>query len=99
MIEAHSTVRDYKKQKDKAGIESFKKDKEKMTLYRLKSNADKVQSRLGQIRKAIQNISDGKTRFKSAESKEKEINKILLKKHKMLEDAVKRIESKLSRGK
>ncbi len=99
MIEVHGELGIYKKQKDKEGFESFRKNKEKRTLYSLKSYGDKVQTKLSSIRKAIANIQEGKTPAKTAVAKEKEINRLLLHKQKILEQAVINIEDKLSRGK
>lgn len=99
MVEVHGEINLYKKTKDKIKYKEFTQDKNKRILYGLKSYGDSVQNKLSSIRKNIQNIKDGKKSFKTAQAKEKEINRLLLYKQKMLEEAVRRIEDKIARGK
>jgi len=91
--QAHGEVRVYKDQKDKGALDEFRKDKERMTLYRIKDHADNVQKKLSNISNAIQNVRDGKTKAKTQEAKEKEINRLYRLKHSMLEEVVTDYES------
>ena len=65
----------------------------------MKSNADDVAKQLSDIGKRIEIIKNGKTKVKSSEDKEIEINKLLKRKQVIVENATKKIESKLNKGK
>jgi hypothetical protein len=99
IMQTYNKVSDFRKTKNKEAIEEFRTNKEERALYSLKEYTDKVQNKLSQIKKAIENIENGKTAARTQEQKEKEINRLLLIKHNMVEQAVENIEDKISRGK